>query len=1220
MKKKKVMKMTTAAVLGLSSIVAVAPFSTEAAVKISGLVDQALAQSLKAHQTYSIPAEKGIITPYATVQKQLTLSQNEYNNAKDIVNKYKGKQKAYYQQKLASAAKYITYVQGYIKGLDTAEKMHSEASIFGTTTTITSSANNTYVTNLENAEKTIQNKVADSATKNLLINKYLSYPKSLASVVSAYESAIATDTSLNKKDFNSAKQSMDAANAFLKGIPATTDFVKTVSAYVQKVQTAYNQSLDTSKPIVTVSDLASYVTNANQVITVTTNEEADVTVTLNGIVVPKGSNGYALTLTEGNNTIVVTAKDKAGNVSDPITKVVNYSRNVTPSSPQTMDLTQLSPGNYTATADGTYGSNAITTINGNVTINNNQAMSSDTITLQNMNINGNLQVNFGEGTVYLKNVTVNGVDVTNVGSNSIHIIGNSSIGLLTIEDTNNDAHVVVGDTASVARTTIKSGARIEVAPTATNSNITVSPDANEDVSFSGTFGNITLTKPASVTLDSGITIKNQLKIEAAADVTAPTDGHIAKVDINTSGVNDKVTLSGSLNNVNVSSLTANVEVKSGNVRIGADSGSSVNLTADSGASVSKGNGAFITSGGGLITQKPLNNEANIISTNYIGTSVDWYNSDPYHISGLPAEITAQQLLDNIAVSAFATVQMVDAAGNIVSPDSIITEAMKIKVVSEDGRTENDYSLSFANRYGDFPSGIQWNIDSTNQYSLDTNTQKGYFTGTLQFHKPDDETGVDGYYVGIEGRKIVNIGGNRSLLEGGNVIYEVFVPKSSVVNDTYSVALNNVDLKGYTMIDASVKVIMGGEVMDLPHEIYDNPVNTTTPSTSGIVISDFTDTNNQKGQIGGTVTFTKATDESNIAFYEVLIDEGNFEDNLGYVEKSDIDPTTGTYTVNIGSSFAVGNSNLEIKVRPINSDGIGDPTSDVMKSIVDLPANVQLTLGVPKLFSDPSQADGLEAVNLIPGSTVNYYKYNEGTKQYELYRNDVTSLGNNVGVGSFAIGRYEVTQSSNGTETAKSNEALVKPSKLEGTLVNGKLDLNNVNIAAGAVINVYDASGKVVQTFTPNTQVAPVVDMTSFAAGIYSVTQTVSGVESNKLIVPVGQDYTLDNIKQSIIDSLNKANITAALDSSGNIAVTKKASGPIGNILFDTGADLNLTISGLPFDLASQTYGMAPLQNATAFTWLVDDDFDTFKSKLIDQQNITFNGTYNNQNFSFEITF
>ena len=94
-------------------------------------------------------------------------------------------------------------------------------------------------------------------------------------------------------------------------------------------------------------------------------------------------------------------------------------------------------------------SQGIKSITGNVSISVPNADANEVLTLRNLAISGDINVEFGAGTIILDNVTVNGVKVTNVGSHSLHVKGNSTITNLSVQDTNNDAHIVVEGNASI---------------------------------------------------------------------------------------------------------------------------------------------------------------------------------------------------------------------------------------------------------------------------------------------------------------------------------------------------------------------------------------------------------------------------------------------------------------------------------------------------------------------------------------------------------------------------------------------------------------------------------------------------------------------------------------------------------------------------------------------------------------------------------------------------
>jgi hypothetical protein len=260
--------------------------------------------------------------------------------------------------------------------------------------------------------------------------------------------------------------------------------------------------------------------------------------------------------------------------------------------------TTLATKNYTITSNSaTYGPTVgTTTVNGNVAVTNPTGSS---LTLKNLNITGTLSINYGAGNVVLENVTVNGVNVSNVGSNSLHIKGNTIITTLTVDDANNDAHIVVEGNASVTTAVVKSGANIEVDQHATNAkpfvNINLAPEVSSSViKLKGTFETVLVTKNAIVVMDAASAITNQIKVTAPLDFTVPKDVIVAKVNILPSSPTDLFKLSGDFDDVNVSAI-ANVQIRTGIVKISSDTNAAVNIVADSGSTVSVPAGSAIDS-------------------------------------------------------------------------------------------------------------------------------------------------------------------------------------------------------------------------------------------------------------------------------------------------------------------------------------------------------------------------------------------------------------------------------------------------------------------------------------------------------------------------------------------------------------------------------------------------------------------------------------------------
>jgi hypothetical protein len=254
--------------------------------------------------------------------------------------------------------------------------------------------------------------------------------------------------------------------------------------------------------------------------------------------------------------------------------------------------------NYIISSDtGTFGPEDAenpTTIEGNIFINQTDGQA---ITLRNLNVTGNLLINFGAGEVILENVTVDGVTVNNVGSHSLYVKGSSNVKTLTVQDNNDDAHIVVEGNATITESTVFSGALLEVAEGATNvkpfENVTISPKATPTaenaVNLKGNFETVTIATPASVNIDATTTVNNAVKVNAAVQLTVSEGATVAKVDVATKTSTEKVVLSGNLNNVDVT-LPGSVEVKSGTVNISSSTNAQVEIITGIDATVNKGEG------------------------------------------------------------------------------------------------------------------------------------------------------------------------------------------------------------------------------------------------------------------------------------------------------------------------------------------------------------------------------------------------------------------------------------------------------------------------------------------------------------------------------------------------------------------------------------------------------------------------------------------------------
>lgn len=778
-------------------------------------------------------------------------------------------------------------------------------------------------------------------------------------------------------------------------------------------------------------------------------------------------------------------------------------------------------GNYTISKLGTLGPinlngdseyRVATTINGDVDIKYPNAKQGDKIVLQNLDINGTLTADFGEGDIELDNVKVNGVIVTNVGSNSIHIKGNSTIGLLTIQDTNNNAHIVVEENAGINNTILYSGAKLEVANGAKNNNpfanVIINLKSEDEVTLSGIFDNINIKKAKKINIDKNTQIKSEIKVGSSAELNVENGAKVGKINIDTKQADDKVILNGDLNNVNVNSA-ANIEIKSGNVQIGTTTDSNVKLSVDENANVTtrKGSDNIKVSGKGTVTRKDtLSDKATVESLNF-----DNSNVERDKLWDIPAAIKVSDLLKNVKVSDFAIVDVIDERENIVGGDKYLTESMKLRVISESQKVKNKFEIEF-----EWTNGSSYEIEGIeydesaweNEFDLDTNSKKGELTATIKFNGAENETDIDGYYLSVVGGKIVKNGKSNKEMEEKSIC-QVFVSKSSLAGDKYTVDFKNVDLEGYKIINLSLKAIVNNKVAyDLWQEIYDNPVKTTLPSKEGIVIGEFIDTNKEKGKIEGTITFTKAKDESNIKYYEVVIckgynnNGGDDWEEIGYVEPSDA--VNGVYTISTEQPIRAGvTQDINILVIPTNEDGLQDYDNRVKKIIIDNPKDKQLELTVPKLVSDENEDYRLNITNAIEGSVLKLYKYNSAKERFVPYVKNGKVVTINLSrekaeIDKVDSGRYKVTQTADGKETDMSNEAVIKPMRLAGVLQNTTLSI--LNAIDNATIKVYDKDSKLLKTLIKKNGKVPVID--DLKPGLYYVTQTVDGIESENFVVPV----------------------------------------------------------------------------------------------------------------------
>ena len=878
-------------------------------------------------------------------------------------------------------------------------------------------------------------------------------------------------------------------------------------------------------------------------------------------------------------------------------------------------------GNYLINKIGSYGptDSSVTTINGNINLNLPTAQGADTITLSNLNIQGNLNINFGAGNVILNNMVVNGINVSNVGKNSLHIKGNSSIKFLSINDTDNDAHIVVEDGASVDNAEILSGAKLEVLSTTNKqkafNNIVIKPtDKTKEILLEGTFNNINIKGDSVVKIAKNSEVLNNLKIESATTLIADESAKIGKIDIN-SKKEDTVSLSGNFNNVNVNTATS-IEVKSGAISISSNTKEVVKLNVNEGASVKTGRGSDninTDNSKGKIEKKTNLNTENFIKK----VMTDNSEVSNYGVK-IPAGIKVKELLGNIVTSDFATVELVSNSGNTINLEDYLTELMKVKVTSESGAMKK-YQITFNYENGRTESLKGFGIDrdyEQNIKNIDENNKKGSFTGTIKFNGLNDETYVNGYYLSVYGEKLEK-GNNETITHlTYDLLYQVFIPKENKAN--YAYRLENLDLHEYKMMYTIISPVINNRIISRYHnELFDTPVNNMVPNLDGVSIDAFNDTNNEKGKISGTISFTKAKDETNIQYYRVrvistYISDGENREIRNYEHMFiPADCKNGKYLTDDMNYINVELAQkIEIVVTAFNEDGI----ASLMKSsiIQDNPVDQTLEVKKPKLFENSSQQNALNFTNIMQGANIKVYKYSSDANNYVDYKTSSMLVSVNDSYGkilNLEIGRYKVTEGFGEKVSEKSNEAVVRPNILTCQLINGKLTISDS--LENSTINIYNKKGESVKTIVKEPGKNPVV--ADLKDGLYFITQTVSGIESNKAVAPINVDYTLNDIKAIIVDSFNKANINAKLEGD-NIVLSKKSDAKIGEVRIDTGANLELSTE-MNWELIRGISGDTQYKNATHIALQFDMNYADLK-KL--KNNLVLEGTYNGKRFNFNI--
>lgn len=243
--KKKAIKIATASVIAASSFAAVAPFSTEAAVNVSGTVTKATTQMKKAQDTYTIAAAKGQVVSAATVQTQVNLAKTYYDDAKKVIASNGGSKKAAYTKQLDSALTYYNNAKNYIVGVNyaaglNAKAVNLQAAVNKKDVKYINANFSSFSTEIAKAEGKVKGYVVGAAGENVVIAKYITPAKKVVTTVNAYLNSVASVSAI--KDI--AAVAGDATVV----LPKTVEVTLVNGKKAQKAVVWDTKGLDLNKP------------------------------------------------------------------------------------------------------------------------------------------------------------------------------------------------------------------------------------------------------------------------------------------------------------------------------------------------------------------------------------------------------------------------------------------------------------------------------------------------------------------------------------------------------------------------------------------------------------------------------------------------------------------------------------------------------------------------------------------------------------------------------------------------------------------------------------------------------------------------------------------------------------------------------------------------------------------------------------------------------------
>lgn len=447
------------------------------------------------------------------------------------------------------------------------------------------------------------------------------------------------------------------------------------------------------------------------------------------------------------------------------------------------------------------------------TINNDIVVTGDNVTLNNLKINGNLIINPGEkGTTNLNNISVKNVQVLSGGQNSIHFNGVKITEQLLVqtENVNNPVRIETTGNTEIANTQVKSdaildspkgsfgsvviannnqstsnvelrgnfdkeitvqaNACIKTASGAVVPTLVVAPE-NKDtkVVLDGSFGSVAINKETRVELTEKAEVKDQLKVNTQATISADSKAAVAKIEIAPENKDSKVTLSGNFKNVEVNK-EAKLEVASGkidNVVTNAKAEVSINKDAKVDKVDAKGNETKVDgegSGSTVVDNKkdstPLSNSTKLTikANNTKVLKLDDSLVTVYPDS-LVSDLTSSILVDNGTGS--LRVFTDKSRAKLADNTDVITSSMVLQAVAQDGTTKDyliDNLISFTvngNKVQITPNKIPSQNLTIVIYEKASTTAKfidqwNFNDGDSKFTTELDAGSYDAYVSGIDG--------------------------------------------------------------------------------------------------------------------------------------------------------------------------------------------------------------------------------------------------------------------------------------------------------------------------------------------------------------------------------------------------------------------------------------------------------------------------------------